>query len=181
MVAGCPAGLPARVVPVLADEYDWRATERRLNSLPTVPHLHRRPRIHFLHVRSPHENALPLVLTPRMAGLDRGVPQSDRTAHRPGRLRRRRRDALFQSSAHPCPERLQTNGPAGAWGVRRIAGADHVYGPPRVRGDRYARLGSDLGARPSPTPSSVLHGTPAHDVARASTSSAAGRVLPATW
>jgi pimeloyl-ACP methyl ester carboxylesterase len=46
-----------------ATEYDWRATERRLNAFPQFRTEIDGVGIHFLHVRSPHENALPLVLT----------------------------------------------------------------------------------------------------------------------
>ena len=46
-----------------ATDHDWRATERRLNTLPQFRTEIDGVGIHFLHVRSPHENALPLVLT----------------------------------------------------------------------------------------------------------------------
>src|SRR4051794_7814553 len=46
-----------------ADEYDWRATERRLNALPQFRTSIDGLGIHFLHVRSPEPGALPLVLT----------------------------------------------------------------------------------------------------------------------
>src|SRR5918911_1374714 len=46
-----------------AERYEWRATEARLNKLPqyrvTVGGLG----IHVVHVRSPHPEALPLILT----------------------------------------------------------------------------------------------------------------------
>jgi len=46
-----------------ASGYDWRAREAQLNSFPqfrtTIDGLD----LHFLHVRSPHDGALPLVLT----------------------------------------------------------------------------------------------------------------------
>jgi epoxide hydrolase len=46
-----------------ADRYDWRATEARLNALPQFRTRIDGLGIHFLHVRSPHPDALPLVLT----------------------------------------------------------------------------------------------------------------------
>ena len=46
-----------------ATDYDWRATECRLNALPQFRTEIDGLGIHFLHVRSPHANALPLVLT----------------------------------------------------------------------------------------------------------------------
>src|SRR5262245_8009187 len=46
-----------------ATDYDWRKVEARLNALPqfitTIDGLD----IHFIHVRSKHENALPLIVT----------------------------------------------------------------------------------------------------------------------
>ena len=46
-----------------AEQYDWRATEGRLNALPQVRTVIDGLGIHFLHVRSPHPEALPLVIT----------------------------------------------------------------------------------------------------------------------
>ena len=46
-----------------ADEYDWRATEARLNALPQFRTVLDGVGVHFLHIRSPHRDALPLVLT----------------------------------------------------------------------------------------------------------------------
>jgi hypothetical protein len=69
-----------------ADGYDWRATEARLNRLPQF----RTPidglGIHFVHVRSPHPDALPLVLTHGWPGsvvefLKVIGPLADPTAH----------------------------------------------------------------------------------------------------
>lgn len=46
-----------------AEGYDWRATESRLNALPQFRTQIDGLGIHFLHVRSPHPDALPLVMT----------------------------------------------------------------------------------------------------------------------
>lgn len=46
-----------------AETYDWRATEARLNALPQYRTTIDGLGLHFLHVRSPHPDALPLVLT----------------------------------------------------------------------------------------------------------------------
>lgn len=46
-----------------ADGYDWRATEARLNGMPQFRTEIDGLGVHFLHVRSPHPGALPLVLT----------------------------------------------------------------------------------------------------------------------
>jgi pimeloyl-ACP methyl ester carboxylesterase len=46
-----------------ADGYDWRATETRLNAMSQFRTVLDGLAVHFLHVRSPHSDALPLVLT----------------------------------------------------------------------------------------------------------------------
>jgi pimeloyl-ACP methyl ester carboxylesterase len=43
--------------------YDWRKCEARLNDLPNFTTEIDGLDIHFIHVRSPHENALPLIVT----------------------------------------------------------------------------------------------------------------------
>src|SRR6476469_6835615 len=44
-------------------EYDWRKCEARLNALPQFKTTIDGVDIHFIHVKSAHENALPLVMT----------------------------------------------------------------------------------------------------------------------
>ena len=46
-----------------ASEYDWRKCEARLNALPNFITQIDGLDIHFIHVRSKHENALPLIIT----------------------------------------------------------------------------------------------------------------------
>ena len=46
-----------------ATEYDWRTCEARLNALPQFMTEIDGLNIHFIHVKSPHENALPLIIT----------------------------------------------------------------------------------------------------------------------
>ena len=46
-----------------ADDYDWRRVEARLNSLPNFITEIDGLDIHFIHVRSKHENALPVIIT----------------------------------------------------------------------------------------------------------------------
>jgi pimeloyl-ACP methyl ester carboxylesterase len=45
------------------NKYDWRATEQRLNEFPQFRTDIDGLGIHFIHVRSPHENAFPVVIT----------------------------------------------------------------------------------------------------------------------
>ena len=46
-----------------ATEYDWRRCEAKLNALPQFMTEIDGLDIHFIHVKSPHENALPLIMT----------------------------------------------------------------------------------------------------------------------
>jgi len=46
-----------------ATEYDWRRCEARLNALPQFTTEIDGVDIHFVHVRSPHEDALPMIMT----------------------------------------------------------------------------------------------------------------------
>ncbi len=67
-------------------EYDWRACETRLNALPQFTTDIDGVEIHFIHVRSRHENALPLIMTHGWPGsvvelLETIGPLTDPTAH----------------------------------------------------------------------------------------------------
>src|SRR5687768_15232296 len=46
-----------------AAEYDWRKAEAKLNALPQFMTGIDGVDIHFIHVKSEHENALPLIIT----------------------------------------------------------------------------------------------------------------------
>ena len=46
-----------------ADTYDWTATEARLNRIPQITTTIDGLAVHSLHARSPHPDAVPLVLT----------------------------------------------------------------------------------------------------------------------
>src|SRR5215216_1638796 len=46
-----------------ATDYDWRKAEAKLNALPQFTTEIDGVEIHFIHVRSRHENALPLIMT----------------------------------------------------------------------------------------------------------------------
>jgi pimeloyl-ACP methyl ester carboxylesterase len=67
-------------------EYDWRKAEAKLNGLPQFTTTIDGVNIHFLHVKSPHENALPLIMTHGWPGsvielLGTVGPLTDPTAH----------------------------------------------------------------------------------------------------
>lgn len=67
-------------------EYDWRRCEARLNAFPHFKTTIDGVDVHFIHVRSRHENALPLIMTHGWPGsiiemLDTIGPLTDPTAH----------------------------------------------------------------------------------------------------
>src|SRR5688572_29849438 len=67
-------------------EYDWRKCEARLNALPQFTTEIDGVEIHFIHVRSRHENALPLIMTHGWPGsvielLETVGPLTDPTSH----------------------------------------------------------------------------------------------------
>jgi pimeloyl-ACP methyl ester carboxylesterase len=69
-----------------ATDHDWRATEAKLNALPQFTTEIEGVDIHFIHVRSRHENALPLIMTHGWPGsvielLEVVGPLTDPTAH----------------------------------------------------------------------------------------------------
>src|SRR5262245_56507037 len=69
-----------------ATEYDWRRCESKLNALPQFITEIDGIDVHFIHVKSEHENALPLIMTHGWPGsvielLETVGPLTDPTAH----------------------------------------------------------------------------------------------------
>ena len=67
-------------------DYDWREAEAKLNALPQFKTEIDGLDIHFIHVKSPHENPLPLIMTHGWPGsiielLEVVGPLTDPTAH----------------------------------------------------------------------------------------------------
>src|SRR5262249_48199527 len=67
-------------------DYDWRKVEAKLNALPQFITEIDGVDIHFIHVRSRHDNALPLIMTHGWPGsvielLETVDPLTDPTAH----------------------------------------------------------------------------------------------------
>jgi pimeloyl-ACP methyl ester carboxylesterase len=86
---GVPLALMQELARYWATEYDWRACEAKLNALPNFVTEIDGLDIHFLHVRSPHEDALPLIITHGWPGsiveqLKIIGPLTDPTAHGAG-------------------------------------------------------------------------------------------------
>ena len=83
---GVPLAKLQELVAHWRDRHDWRAFEARLNGFPQFRTEVDGCGIHFLHVRSPHEGALPLLLTHGWPGsvvefLDSIGPLTDPTRH----------------------------------------------------------------------------------------------------
>jgi epoxide hydrolase len=127
-----------------ADGYDWRATEARLNRLPQLRTEIDGLGIHFAHVRSPHPEALPLVLTHGWPGsivefLKVIGPLTEPTAHGGDAA-----DA-FHVVCPSLPGYGFSDKPARpGWGVERIAGA-WVRLMARLGYQRYGAQGGDWG------------------------------------
>jgi pimeloyl-ACP methyl ester carboxylesterase len=127
-----------------ATGYDWRATEARLNALPQLRTEIDGLGIHFLHIRSPDPDALPLVMTHGWPGsivefLKVIGPLTDPSAH----------GAESADAFHlVCPslpgygfsDKPQRPG----WGVARIAAAWTEL-MARLGYERYGAQGSDWG------------------------------------
>ena len=86
---GVPLGYLKELADYWADGYDWRKQEAALNELPQFTTTIDGANVHFLHVRSPEPDALPLILTHGWPGSVVGVPGRHRPADRPARPRRR--------------------------------------------------------------------------------------------
>jgi pimeloyl-ACP methyl ester carboxylesterase len=83
---GVPVSWLAELVDYWRTKYDWRAAEAELNAYPQFTTEIDGQRIHFLHVKSPEADALPLVLTHGWPGsivefLDLIGPLTDPVAH----------------------------------------------------------------------------------------------------
>jgi pimeloyl-ACP methyl ester carboxylesterase len=127
-----------------ADGYDWRPCEARLNALPQFRTVIDGLAVHFIHVRSPRPDALPLILTHGWPGsviefLKVIGPLTDPVA--PG--------GNGADAFHVVCPSLPGYGFSGkpdrtGWGVQRIARAWAVL-MERLGYSRYGAVGSDWG------------------------------------
>ena len=130
-------------------EYDWRATEARINANPQFTTEIDGQNVHFLHVRSPEPNALPLIVTHGWPGsilefFDIIGPLSDPRAH--GGDAADAFDLVIPSIpgyglSGPTRER--------GWSNYRIAAA-WVELMRRLGYERYGAAGNDAGSMISP-------------------------------
>ncbi len=128
-----------------ADGYDWRAHEAELNAFPQFTTTIDGQRIHFLHVRSPEPDALPLILTHGWPGsvceFTRLVgPLTDPVAH----------GGSAEDAFHVVVPSLPGYGFSGptvapGWDVRRTAAA-FVELMAGLGYDRYGAQGGDWGS-----------------------------------
>src|SRR5204863_2265475 len=90
LVADRSQGVQLATIQALASywvtDYDWRKAEAKLNALPQFTTEIDGADIHFIHVKSQHENALPLIMTHGWPGsvvelLETVGPLTDPTAH----------------------------------------------------------------------------------------------------
>jgi pimeloyl-ACP methyl ester carboxylesterase len=128
-----------------ATEHDWRKAEAKLNALPQFITEIDGVDIHFIHVRSPHEQALPLIMTHGWPGsvielLETVGPLTDPTAH----------GGAAEDAFHLVLPSLPGYGFSGeptevGWNVGRIAQAwAALMG--RLGYGRYVAQGGDVGA-----------------------------------
>jgi pimeloyl-ACP methyl ester carboxylesterase len=126
-------------------DYDWRNAEAKLNALPQFLTEIDGLDIHFLHVRSRHPDALPLLMTHGWPGsvlelLKVIGPLTDPTAHG-GRAEDAFDLVLPSMPGYGFSERPQTTG----WGPARIGRAWDVL-MRRLGYQRYVSQGGDWGA-----------------------------------
>ena len=126
-------------------EYDWRRAEAKLNALDQFVTEIDGVDIHFIHVRSRHENALPLIMTHGWPGsvielLETVGPLTDPTAH----------GGSADDAFHLVLPSLPGYGFSGepvelGWELRRTARAwaELMH---RLGYDRYVAQGGDVGA-----------------------------------
>ena len=126
-------------------EYDWRNCEARLNALPQFRTEIDGVDLHFIHVRSKHENALPLIMTHGWPGsvlelLDTIGPLTDPTSHGGSS------DEAFHLVLPSLPGYGFSGEPTElGWDTGRIARAWAVL-MERLGYTRYVAQGGDVGA-----------------------------------
>jgi len=142
---GLPLANAQRLIAYWRDVYDWRACETRLNSYPQFRTEVDSLGFHFIHVRSAHENALPIILTHGWPGsviefLKTIGPLTDPTAHG-GRA-----EDAFHVVIPSLPGFGFSDQPKEiGWDVTRTAKAWHVL-MERLGYSRWVAQGGDWGS-----------------------------------
>ena len=119
--------------------------EAKLNALPQFMTEIDGVDIHFIHVKSRHEDALPLIMTHGWPGSVDRAARDGRPAHRPDRTRRPRRGRVRPRAAVHSRVRLLGRADRARLGPRRIgeAWAELMR---RLGYNRYVAQGGDVGA-----------------------------------
>ena len=142
---GIPLAYVQNLCAYWAEKYDWRAREARLNRFPQFKTAIDGVDIHFLHVRSPHENAMPLVITHGWPGSIVEFHKVIEPLTNPTAFGGDARDA-FHVVAPSLPGYGFSGKPSqSGWNVQRIARAWSAL-MPRLGYKRYAAQGGDWGA-----------------------------------
>nr|WP_202801661.1 epoxide hydrolase family protein [Herbaspirillum sp. CF444] len=142
---GVPLAKAKTLVSYWREQYDWRQFESRINALPQYRTAIDGLGIHFIHVRSPHPDALPILLTHGWPGsfvefMDIIGPLSDPTRHG-GRA-----EDAFHVVVPSLPGFGFSDKPAAdGWNLIRIANA-WVALMKRLGYDRWVAQGGDWGA-----------------------------------
>jgi len=148
-VADWSQGVPLDRIKALCDywarDYDWRRLEARLNALGQYHTCIDGVRIHFLHIRSPNPDAVPLLLTHGWPGsvvefLDVIGPLTDPLAHG-GDVADAFHLVIPSLPGFGFSDKPTTSG----WGVERIAAA-WITLMQRLGYQRYFAQGGDWGA-----------------------------------
>jgi pimeloyl-ACP methyl ester carboxylesterase len=147
---GVPVSYLKRLAATWRDQFDWRGAEAKLNTYPQFTTAIDGTTVHFVHARSPHENALPLLLTHGWPGsvfefLDIIKPLTE-----PGDPA----DAFHLvipslpgfGPSGPTPEPWDTNRIARAWATLMQGLGYH----------RFAVQGGDIGAAISPAVARIV-------------------------
>jgi len=142
---GVPLKTIRQVLRYWQTDYDWRKVEARLNAVPNFITEIDGLDIHFIHVRSKHENALPLIVTHGWPGsvveqLKIIEPLTDPTAH----------GGSASDAFHVVIPSMPGYGFSGkptttGWGPERIARAWTTL-MRRLGYDRFVAQGGDWGA-----------------------------------
>src|SRR3954454_1026225 len=143
---GVPLAKLQEFVRYWGTDYDWRKLEARLNALPQFMTTIDGVDIHFIHVRSRHPNAMPLIMTHGWAGsvlelLKTVGPLTDPTAHGGGA------DDAFHLVMPSMPGYGFSGKPTDTgWGPERIA-RTWAELMKRLGYDRYVAHGGDWGGQ----------------------------------
>lgn len=189
---GVPLAYMKEIVAYWSKEYDWRRCEKRINAAGSYVTEIDGLNIHFLHARSKHESARPIVLTHGWPGsilefLDLIPLLTDPTAHGGSA------DDAFHVVVPALPGYGFSGKPAEAgWGVDRIADAWNTL-MERLGYARYLAQGGDWGAavstqlvRRHPEQCAAIHlnlvaAKPPKEVMKSATKKEAAALMKLAW